>query len=189
MGGESRRMGTPKALVEVGGKTLLERAVATLQELRVPVSVVMAPDQDFDARGLRVLRDIVPGLGPMGGLWTALNGSTAALNLILGCDLPRVGSDLFATLHRFREGFDIVAPIDTEGRVHPLCALYHKTCRTEVERRIGVGNRKMEDLLRTDRLRCRLVGPNEHALPDWRFTNVNSPADLARLRAEGDESP
>lgn len=188
-GGASRRMGRAKALLQVRGKSLLEHAAETLRGLEIPVRLVMAADQDFDTLGLPVLRDLAVGMGPMGGLLTALRGSAATHKLVLACDLPLVGSKLFLTLRQCHHGFDITAPIDATGRIHPLCAIYKSTCLGEVQRRVGSGQLKMEELLKSDQIRCRLVTAHEHGLPDWRFTNVNTPEDLAKLERTGNPEP
>lgn len=186
-GGESRRMGRPKGLAQVHGGTLLEHAIATFRALGIPVRLVMAADQDLYPFGIPVLRDVAPGLGPMGGLLTVLRQSTSTLKLILACDLPRIGSDLYLALHRYLEGFDAVAPADSSGRLHPLCAIYKQTCLDEVERRIAAGELKMEELLRSAQIRCRVVRQHEHGLADCRFFNVNTPEDLKNLDAGGRE--
>ena len=68
IGGASRRMGTDKASIEFAGATLLKRSVDVLSEVFMSV-VISGGDQP--PVGVRVLPDLVPGLGPLGGLDTA----------------------------------------------------------------------------------------------------------------------
>src|SRR5580692_7598065 len=73
-GGRSVRMGADKATIEVGGTTLLARAIARLSEACDPV--LIAPGSlslDIDAR--RLVRDALPDAGPLGGIVAALHRS------------------------------------------------------------------------------------------------------------------
>jgi len=177
-------MGSSKALVRFRGKTLFEHAAQTLQSLGVSVHLVLAAGQDLDTGGIPILRDSVPGAGPMGALLTALSQSRSPENLVLACDVPLAGPRLFEILGQFSANHDIVAASDMTGRLHPLCAIYRRTCVEEVGRRVKAGEFRMEALLRSNRIRCRLVGPKEHHLPDWRFANVNTPEELSKLELE-----
>src|SRR5690349_8960154 len=95
-GGESRRMGRPKALLVLGGATMLERQVRALRSVARSVRVVgwpsdvPWPEKFEDLPGVRRLPDKLPGAGPLGGIYTALLHSRSELNLFLGCDMPFV---------------------------------------------------------------------------------------------------
>src|SRR5687768_12713078 len=75
-GGLSRRMGQDKANVRLGELTLLERVQQTVRDLGIQP---------------RVIRDdLRPGLGPLGGVYTALRTARAPCVLFLSCDMPFV---------------------------------------------------------------------------------------------------
>ena len=72
-GGDSRRMGRDKAGAVLAGETLLARAVRTLAEVFDEVLVVGCDGLDFDPPAhVRAVPDERPGLGPVGGIATAL---------------------------------------------------------------------------------------------------------------------
>ncbi len=104
-GGQSSRMGRDKALLELGGQTLLARAVMLARTVSDEVSIVGSRDRiarnqitaelDNTAEGpnrriaeLKIIEDLYPGQGPLAGIHAALLAGNAELNLILGVDTP-----------------------------------------------------------------------------------------------------
>ncbi|HJT70124.1 MAG TPA: molybdenum cofactor guanylyltransferase, partial [Terriglobales bacterium] len=85
-GGKSSRMGSDKALLELGGKSLIARAVELASKMSRDVAIVGDP-QKLAGFG-RVITDVFPDRGPLGGIHAALSQSSADLNLILAVDLP-----------------------------------------------------------------------------------------------------
>jgi len=79
VGGLSARMGTDKAELKLGGKSLLEIAKAKLAELDLNSSVIR--------------KDIVPRCGPLGGIITGLAQCRAQMILFLPCDMPFVSTN------------------------------------------------------------------------------------------------
>src|SRR5438128_4376608 len=73
-GGQSKRMGRPKAWLPFGGETMLPRVVRLLSQVVAPVVVVAAPGQDLPAlpAGVAVVRDEERGRGPLQGLAAGL---------------------------------------------------------------------------------------------------------------------
>src|SRR5262245_40439806 len=91
-GGESRRMGRPKAWLPFGGERMLPRVVRVLTEVVSPVVVVAAPDQEVPPlpASVHVVRDEERGRGPLEGLaagLAALAGKADAAYLS-SCDVP-----------------------------------------------------------------------------------------------------
>ncbi len=180
-GGRGSRMGRDKSALVVEGKSLLERAVALLRTLDLPVTVVLAPDQEAPPLQAAVIRDLQPDRGPLGGLQAALHHSAAPRNLVLACDLPLLPARLFETLRRHAPAMDIVLPADSSGKLHPLCACYSSACLSEVERMLESPTPSLHALLESTQLRVRVLRPSEHGLGDRSFFNLNTPADLQRL--------
>lgn len=183
-GGASRRMGRDKALLQIGGQTLVERAADALSEIapeRIFVVGNFAPDS-FD---FPVLHDVSNkrGRGSIIGLQTALHHAEdwAA---VLACDLPFVTGAVFKRLANLKTpDFDAVVPIQADGKPQPLCALYKReNCLTEIEICLSEADWKLQNFLR--RIRTRFVEWNNFAdLPNAEnlFFNVNTPEDFAAV--------
>jgi molybdopterin-guanine dinucleotide biosynthesis protein A len=177
-------MGTDKARLSLGGLTFIERIAGALRAATPHISVVSARQESFDS-GLPVVRDIHRECGALGGLHAALHACRAPWALIVSCDLPFVTGELFARLCEFRDGeTDAVAPLQTDGRPQPLCALYSPArCLERIESLLQEGERRPRVLLRQVRTRwvehAELSGLRDAELF---FMNVNTPEDYRRAR-------
>jgi molybdopterin-guanine dinucleotide biosynthesis protein A len=188
-GGASSRMGTDKARLSLGGLTFIERIAGALQAITPLVSVVSARPESLNL-GLPVVADIHRECGALGGLHAALGACRAPWAIIVSCDLPFVTGELFARLAAFRnEETDAVAPLQTDGRAQPLCALYSPARSLErIERLLREGERRPRALLR--QVRTRWVAPAELidlGDPELFFMNVNTPEDYRRARERAGE--
>ena len=184
-GGASSRMGEDKARLRLCELTFVERAAAALGAVAESVSVV-GTGRRAEEFGLPVVEDLRAGLGALGGIHAALTRCRAPWAAVVSCDLPFVTGELLSRLASLRvEGAGAVAPLQPDGRVQPLCALYSRAeCLDAAEELIRAGDLRPRSLL--ERARARLVPFGE--LRDLRgsehfFRNVNTPADYAEARA------
>ncbi len=122
-GGKSRRMGQDKAHLLVDGLPLLARTVFAAQTVAARVLIVgRSPEAGFS--GVEFLDDAAPGLGPLGGIATALwhaKGAAAAV-LALACDMPRLTPETLQWLldaAAMEEEADGVAVVNGE-QIEPL---------------------------------------------------------------------
>jgi molybdopterin-guanine dinucleotide biosynthesis protein A len=185
-GGASSRMGESKARLQLGGQTFVARISEALAAVASKVSVVSsrAGDETF---GLPVVQDVYERAGALGGLHAALAAARARWVAVVSCDLPFVDGELFARLAaHVREDRDAVAPVQEDGRLQPLCALYRREpCLETAEAMLGAGELRPRYLL--GRVRTRLVKFEELAdlagAPLF-FRNVNTPEDYASAARE-----
>ena len=183
-GGASSRMGRDKAQLEIGGATLLMRTARLLEPLIASVTVI-GPRERYASLGLRVVPDERTGLGPLGGIATALRISPSPWSLIVGCDLPFLTSAWLGYLIA-RAGVssaDVVLAESTHGP-EPLCAIYHKRCEPAIAEVLDQGVRKVTDALA--RLAVEKVIAADWKAFDsdgWLFKNINTPADYQQARA------
>ncbi len=147
VGGHSSRMGRDKAMLPIDGGTLAGSIAARVIQAASTVTLVGPPER-YSNLGYRVIPDLLPNAGPLGGVYTALQDSTADWNLIVACDMPDVTvalfEDLFAAAER--SGADCVAP-GRAGSLHPLCAVYHRRCAPKAADAIHRNFLKMHDFL------------------------------------------
>jgi molybdopterin-guanine dinucleotide biosynthesis protein A len=170
-GGRSSRMGLDKALLEVEGATLIERIAGQVRRAAGSATII-GPAERYSHLGFPVVADLVEGLGPLGGLYTALSATRADWNLIVACDLPEVSAELLADLLEAAErcGRRALVPSSRAG-LEPLCAVYHRSLLREVVRAINHKALKMQDFVSE-------IGAAMWPAPEgaW-FRNVNTPAD------------
>jgi molybdopterin-guanine dinucleotide biosynthesis protein A len=181
VGGASRRMGSNKALLNLGGRNFVERIHSALASITTKTSLVGAMEIYPEWPSLPVVPDIHVRWGALGGLHAALAACRAKWTAIVACDLPFVTGELFVRLASFRENFDAVVPVQPDGRWQPLCAFYRTAiCRERTEALIRGGEHRPRALLNT--LNVRHVAFNELRDLDGAdrfFINVNTPEDHA----------
>jgi molybdopterin-guanine dinucleotide biosynthesis protein A len=192
-GGASSRFGSDKALAELGGQPMLLRMTALVASVAGSTSVV-APAGRYEGLGVNVVPDRWPGAGPLGGIVTALlhTAETAPdcpWNLIVGCDLPFLTVEWLAFLADCarRSPAQVLLPLSPEG-AEPLCACYRTSAAPALQAALATGERKIMKALAT--LRVETLDEARWKRFDSAgrlFLNMNTPADLQRIRAHGEE--
>jgi len=184
-GGRSRRMGTDKRFLAVGEKTLIERALEVYEHLFREILVVVAqPTPELATLEHRVLVDMIPDCGSLGGLYTGLSGATRQRIFAAACDMPFLNSEVISHLVALSAASDIVMPKLATG-LQPMHAVYAKTCLPHVRRMIDAGQFTIQEVARNERLKVRLVPEDDLRRIDPRllsFFNLNTPADLEFAR-------
>lgn len=176
-GGQSRRMGTCKALLTVEGEPVLHCLAGALSFFEE--RLLSANDASLGA-GLSwtVVEDRFPGLGPGAGLHAALLVSKKEALLCVPCDLPAFSEQAARCLLAQYPG-DCAAMVcrDSTGQLHPLCGIYTREMLPALERRLSAGRCRMTELLEDAPT---VVLDTEALLPDGVFFNMNTPADYHR---------
>jgi molybdopterin-guanine dinucleotide biosynthesis protein A len=184
-GGKSRRMGEDKRYLVVGEQTLLERGLAVLRSIFQEVLVVIAQDSpplDVEAR---VVRDLVPECGSLGGLYTGLVQATTPFIFVVACDMPFLDPAVITQFTSRRAAADIVMA-KLAARLHPMHALYGKRCLPVVEEMIRTRQLKIQEIVLRSSLLVRYVTEADLVAIDptgRSFQNVNTPADLEVARS------
>jgi molybdenum cofactor guanylyltransferase len=182
-GGAATRLGgANKAALRVGGARIIDRQLALLREVADPVFIVSRDAARFADLDIAVVPDLVPGLGPLGGIETALASSPHPRTLIVACDLPFLSRTLLRRLVQPSDA-DLVIPRSTRGH-EPLCATWAAVCLGPVRRRIEAGHRKAALLVQD--VRVEELPPEFLASCDPHgrlFVNVNTPHEHERAEA------
>ena len=193
-GGQSSRMGLPKATLPFGPEAMLQRVVRLLGEVVSPLVVVAAPDQELPALPAEVLlaRDERPGRGPLEGLLAGLTAIAphAEAAYCTSCDVPLLVPAFVHHLLARLPGHDAVVAV--EGKfAHPLAAVYRTSVLSEIRALLAADQLRPAFLF--DRINtCRVsVEELRAADPDLRtLHNLNHPADyLAALDIAGFDAP
>ena len=148
-GGRSLRMGKDKSLLEIGGRTLLERAIAVLDGIAEEVLLACGPAERYAELGRPLVTDAFPDGGPLAGLEAGLRRANTEWIAALACDMPRAEPSIFAELLDRAERDDLdVCFLRTDRGVEPLCAVYRKTCLEPMGAALARGERKVVSFLR-----------------------------------------
>ena len=181
-GGTSRRFGRDKASEPLNGRPLLQWAEFRLEQAAQEIIVVKAAGQKLPAlearKPLTVMEDLIPGKGPLGGIYSGLQAASHELSIAVACDMPLLCVPLLRKLCLLADGYDVVIP-RREGRLQPLHAVYRKTCGDAIGEEIRAGRFEVISFLHA--VRVRYVNDDEWAPYDREglsFFNVNAEVDL-----------
>ncbi|MDQ6960823.1 MAG: molybdenum cofactor guanylyltransferase [Mariprofundaceae bacterium] len=159
-GGESKRMGADKAHVQLAGRTLIERVLATVMPLFDDV-MISGRDNTSEINGTRFVKDRHAGRGPAIGLCTAMQEARHPHLFAIACDMPFVTPGLIEHLASSPDEYDVVVPM-RGGRLEPLCALYRTACVRELEQCIKKGERGLSSFIEnTPELKVRRISEQE----------------------------
>jgi molybdopterin-guanine dinucleotide biosynthesis protein A len=181
-GGQSRRMGFNKALLDVGGRPLICVLIDRIRPVTDQILISSNDRSSYRFLNFPVVPDHFKGHGPLGGFHAAMLRHICSLYVVLACDLPNLNPALLRNLISFAEGFDAAIPRTRDGLPHPLCAVYRRTCFPSVEKALRRGANKVIETFLDDSLSIRWVDPEEGQFDDVDLANINTPEDLARLK-------
>lgn len=195
-GGHSRRMGRDKAFIIWQGRTLIEATIAALQEVCAEVFVVANDAPRFAQLDIAVVPDTLREAGPLAGLHAGLRAMHNELGLVVAVDMPLLDPNLLRALIDAAPGYDAVVPIssndpmhDPRARskdMHPLHAVYRRTCLPAIQTLLDRGERRVKALLADVQVRYFNADEIQKIDPQMRsLVNVNTPEELGRLESGG----
>ena len=173
-----------KARLSVGGRPLLETAVAAGRA--VAGRVVLAPGDEprYTELGLPLVLDARPDAGPLAGLVAGLEEAAAAgaaWVVVLACDLPRADANVLRELLERARARDLDACLlETAGGLEPLVAVYNVCCAGPARAALLAGRLRataFHDGLRVEGL---VAGLHEQEAFEAAALNLNTPEDLDR---------
>ncbi len=185
-GGMSRRMGTDKAALQLGGEQVLPQLVRRLLPLcSGGVIVVRRAGQQLPTlpAGAQVEVDLLPEHAALGGLYTGLALARTPFIFLAACDMPLLSADLVAWLRDLPGDSDVIVPVRSDG-LEPLHAIYGYRCLGAIKRALLSGEFRMDGWLgavRVERV-AEQRWRQQHSSGDS-FLNVNRPDDLQRAEA------
>jgi molybdenum cofactor guanylyltransferase len=180
-GGKSSRMGTDKAFLEYRGRTLLLNALTLAGSVSSEPRIVGSREK-FGHYG-PVVEDIFSSQGPLGGIHAALRASHADLNLVIAVDMPLLSQPFLQYLiDRARNSTATVTVPRTDGRWHPLCAVYRPAFVTLAEKALQIRRNKIDPLF--EMVQTLTVEEQELTGAGFSpslFLNLNTPQELLKL--------
>ena len=185
-GGKSSRLGRDKVVEIIGSKSLLQRVVSCLSFFNCDIILVTAKGQSLpqftDYPKLKVVADIYPGKGSLGGIYTGLTVSESFHNLVVAGDMPFLNRALLTYMIQLSADFDIVIP-RMGNIVEPLHAIYSKGCLAPIEYLFEQDNLKILDFFPSVKVRYVEIEEIDKFDPKHlSFFNINTEKDLEMAR-------
>ncbi len=172
-GGMSTRYGTDKALAEIQGVPLVERIVRVMAVIFRRVILITNTPKRYSFLKLPMHQDLVPGIGPLGGIYTGLKLMAGRAGFVAACDMPFLNPDLVRHMLEIQGHFDAVVP-KMDWKIEALHALYSRSCLPAIER--SIDSRRYQIFKFFSQIDVRYIDEDEIRIydPDLRsFYNVN----------------
>lgn len=184
-GGKSSRLGLNKSKdqMKLSGRPLIDWVISkltSLDNLKEENIIIVGPKEKYP-RFKRVVQDIFPQKGPLGGIFSGLKASTSQYNLVVACDMPFLEVKLLQYMREEIDSNDIIIPLYNKEYIEPLCAIYSKKCLEIIEKNIQSGILSVRKIF--PHLRIKFIEEGEIKKFDpklYSFFNVNFKHDFRK---------
>jgi molybdopterin-guanine dinucleotide biosynthesis protein A len=183
-------MGEDKALKLFLGRPLIQRVVERLSPIADEIIVTTNRPADYEFLNLRLIPDLKPGRGALGGLYTAIASATSPLVAVVACDMPFASAMFFEGARRLivEEDADVLIAKTDEG-YEPFHALYRReTCLPAIESAIEADQWKVISWF--PKVNVRLLTSDEIRSFDPSglcFWNLNTPEEFIEAEKRATE--
>ncbi len=196
MGGSNSRIGKEKAFLKIGEKTILEIMLEKLSQIRTKgdriILATKSPSRISLVRKEKnlssphstvdIVGDLIPGAGPLGGIYSGLMVSSTEYNLVFACDIPFLNVNLIQYMLRKKTDYDVLIP--KHGHyLEPLHASYSRSILPVIKEKIEQGAYKIQSIF--PRVKVKYITEKEmEKFGNWRrfFFNMNTLSELKKAR-------
>ena len=175
-GGENKRMGQHKAFLDYQGKKFIELIRENMQNWFDEVFIVTDRKDLFLDNFGPVYEDIIPDMGPLGALYTALSVAGAEYVFCIACDMPNPCDSIISRLIQASKDrkFDCLVPNGERGP-EPLFAIYRKSMINVIEEEITSIRLKVSGIYK--KCNTNFIDMN---MDEAGFININTPSEYIR---------
>ncbi len=183
-GGKSIRFGHDKILEKINNTSLLDQVISQVEKISKDIIIVTANERAFtqlaDRKNIRIVNDIIPGMGSLGGIYTGLVESKTHYNLVVAADMPFLNGSLLRYMINVAEGYDFTLP-HVNNWYEPLHAIYSKNCTGPAKAMFDQGKKVIVELFKYVKVRYVEAEEIDRFDPQHlSFFNINTPQDMER---------
>ena len=179
-GGKSSRMkGNNKACLKYKSRTFIENIISELENFN-KIYISVDNKEKYKNLNYELIEDEFEGIGPIGGIYSALKVMSEDYVFVIACDMPKIKKKLTEVLLSNIEQDDRCMVFkDDAGRIYPLGGIYSKKSLQIVKEMIDNKDYKLQNLVK--RLHGKILSISEYNLDDEMFINVNNPEEYKNL--------
>ena len=177
-GGKSCRFGQDKGLCTLAGKPMIEYPLQALKSICDDI-IISSNDPRYDNIGYKVIKDDVKNIGPLGGIFTALQESKTRDNIIVSCDMPFVNAGLLNYIMENKNDHLVAAAFEGQF-VEPLCSYYNKEVLPVIEQLIEEKQFKLRILLEKANYKKIIIDEKLNFYENHLFLNINTRSEYER---------
>ena len=187
-GGKSSRFGWTKAHQTIGDKSLIEWVIDRLAKISTDIIIVTGQEDRFNSLAStmrfppKIITDIHPGKGPLGGIYTGLMALSGPQAIVVGSDMPFLSTGLLSYMVQHSQAFDAVIPRIGKW-IEPLCAVYSRSCLAPIQTLLDRNQLSISNLLSMVKVNYVEEAQVDRFDPEHlSFFNINAVADLDKAR-------
>lgn len=179
-GGLSTRFGEPKAQAVFTGRTLLQHAIILGYQVSNKLIIIDGKNQQENRPEIPVYCDIIPGCGPLGGIYTALHHAQTPYIATIPCDMPRLIPEIYEVLYEHRQKNIPVVAVSNQG-IEPIISIWPKKSLAVIQDQLL--NHKLSLRKSLAKLRAKYINISEYidSYHPEIFLNINYKEDLDEL--------
>lgn len=183
-GGRASRMeGEDKAFLKIKNELLIQRQLKLLKKVFKRIIIVTNSSEKYkNFKGVKIISDIIPHSGPLGGIFSGLLYSRDKYNFVVACDMPCINLNLIRYLQRQASGYDLIVP-RVDNKYEPLFSVYSKNCLPDIKNLLEKKIFKISKLF--SKVKVKAITKEEiikFGSPDRIFMNINTPNDLSKIQ-------
>ncbi|MFG6118392.1 MULTISPECIES: molybdenum cofactor guanylyltransferase [Thalassobacillus] len=181
-GGQSSRMGTDKALLELGGFKTIQWVDEKLSMVTDQRAIITNQKERFAFVDIPSYPDVFKGEGPMAGLHAAIHYLPSDYYLLSACDTPFLSPAVYEVLKQQVVGHDIAIPV-FNGKFHPMSGVYSVEVYKKAGELLNQGKRSMKALFNeTDTVFVDQFPSIDTVELERHFFNMNDPKDYEKAQ-------
>lgn len=185
-GGKSSRFGHDKILEKFGNTSLLEQVISRTDPLSKEIIIVTTKERNFaqfaNHPKVKIVTDILPGQGSLGGIYTGLVKSESFYNLVVAADMPFLNESLLRYMIKVADGYDFILPRINKW-YEPLHAVYSKNCVSPIKSILEQGNKVIVELFNYVKVRYVEAAEVDRFDPQHlSFFNINTREDMEKAK-------
>ena len=180
-GGKNKRMGRNKAFLKINGRTIIDQIVDIFKDIFDEVIIVTNSPLEYLHLNLRIVTDLVPNKGALGGIYTGLFYASFQHIFVSACDMPFLNTEFIQYMMSKVDNLDVIVPRSDDG-LQPLHSIYSKSCLKHIETLITSKNLKVVSFY--PRVRVKEISRQEITSFDPQqslFYNINTSEDLEKV--------
>jgi molybdopterin-guanine dinucleotide biosynthesis protein A len=179
-GGKSSRMGFDKSTIKIKDKLLVEIIAERLKKLFKDIILVSDNAEKFHTSEYKVVKDIIPDLGPLGAIYSALKNSSSKYVFIIACDMPVININFIKYMMlQIKTNNSDGAVCYNSNFIEPMYAFYSIDMLNTIESEIELGNYKLLNIIKKNKVHYiedKIV--RKYCKDISIFTNLNYKKDL-----------
>lgn len=175
-GGKSKRMKQDKAFLLYQGKSFIEQIKTQchfFEEKILSRNDSLLKDDEWI-----IISDQYQEIGPMGGIYSVLKHCQSDALFVIACDTPYITTSLIQKICHQYQGEDILICRDDNGKIHPLCGIYHKRILPLLEKHIQKEHYRLMKMIEQTNYQIMTLN-HEDSL---QLQNINTPEDYQKIK-------